>query len=316
MSRDPATALRVSHSKRKRLVLVAAALLGALVVGYAAIELIHWRASQKARRQEDSVLATIRALGGEFALQLSEEMFPLGRIFPGQTAARYRYAIKLRNPLVTDDQLAVLDRLDPDRVAMLDLLCGKLGDPTLARASRFPKLTLLGLGQARSSPAEAWPTNAAGLFTEQGFACLDRLPELETLGLHGPDFTDAALAHLRGANALRVLILYGTRVTGKGLAALGPKPDLTTLKLGGTKCGDADLAALENFPNLEVLDLRDTAITDAGVAQLQSLKRLKLVILAGCPVSDAAVDALKSVRPGLVVGRDDPARVPASNASN
>ncbi len=147
---------------------------------------------REARLRESSAVAALRSLGGEVADRLVE-LVPLGSLFPGSSAAPYRLAIKLRDPGVTDDRLAVLDDLDAERVSELDVIDCVVGDATLARAGRFGKLTLLALGQARNSKDESWPTGPTGLLTEAGFAHLDRLPDLQIVGLHGPDVTDRRL---------------------------------------------------------------------------------------------------------------------------
>jgi hypothetical protein len=262
------------------------------------------------RRREAGAVETLRGLGFRIEDQFVEEDFPLGRMLPG--AARYRYVMRLERPRVTDDELAVLDRLDPDRVATISMLNAEVGDATLRRAARFPHMTLLALGQAIHNPWDPWPTRPSGRMTDAGFAPLAHMTELRTVGLHGPDVTDAALASLSDARKLRELILYGSRVTGAGLAALGPKPELIRLKVGGTRIGDADLAVLGQFPALEELDLRETAVTDAGLARLQALPRLKRLWLGGCNVTDEAVANLKRARPLLAVDRSARPKPPSN----
>src|SRR5579883_55806 len=300
MNRNQAAPVFSVVGRRTRRIEIAVALL-VLLVGCAGFSIVQYRRATAARLREAGAVAALRSLGGEIVNRLIE-LVPLGSLVPGSGAAPFRLAIKLRAPGVTDDHLAVLDDLAADRVSELDFLNCAAGDATLARAGRFRGLTLLALRQARNSEDEPWPTGPTGLLTEAGFVHLDRLPDLEIVGLHGPDVTDRALAHLRGARNLRILILYGSRVTGAGLAALGPKPELSTLKLGGTRFGDDDLPALAQFSSLETLDLRETAVTDAGLRWLKSLPRLKRLSLEGCAVSDAAVGVLIQARPGLAVG--------------
>jgi len=263
MNGNQVTSVFLVVGQRKRCFLVAGTLL-ALAVSFTSVAVLRYVMSSAARLRESSAVAALRSLGGELE---DQPTLPLGTLLPGAGAAGYRFAIRLRNPSVTDDRLAVLDEFDADRVASLDLLNCAVGDVTLARVGRFQRLTLLGLGRARNRIEEPWPTGPIGLLTEAGFVHLARLPDLQTVGLHGPDVTDRALVHLAGARKLRVLILYGSRVTGAGLASLGPKPELSTLKLGGTRFVDDDLAALELFPSLETLDLRETAVTDDRDAQ-------------------------------------------------
>jgi hypothetical protein len=272
-----------------------------LLASYSAISVVQHRRLHTRRLREARIVSALHLLGAEVQEHIVEEFVPFGRVLPGRSGARYAYAIKSRNPAVTDRDLAVLDQFDADRVFYLDVVNCRVGDATLARAGRFEKLILLGMGPSRNNSKEPWPSGPTGLMTDAGFVHLERMPYLETVGLHGPDVTDRALAHLAGARKLRVLILYGSRVTAAGLTALGPKPALVTLKLGGTHFDDDDLAALAQFPSLETLDLRETAVTDAGLPRFKALTHLKVLILAGCAVSDEAVDELIKSRPGLVV---------------
>ncbi len=285
---------------RQRLVIMFSVF--SLFVACAGFSIVQYRRATAARLREVAVVARFRSLGGE-VVDRPGELLPLGRWIPGGRAAPSGLAIKLRVTDVRDDDLTALDNLAADRVSEIDFINCAAGDATLARVGRFRKLTLLALGRARNSKEESWPTGPIGLLSESGFVHLDRLPDLEIVGLHGPDVTDPALAHLQSAWKLRTLILYGSRVTGAGLAALGPKPDLVTLKLGGTRIGDDDLAVLTLFPALETLDLRETAVTDAGLPRLKALSRLKRLSLESCAVSDAAVGALIRAKPGLAVGR-------------
>ena len=197
MNRDVVKPEYFIAGRRKRRIVIAGAVLG-LAVTFAGVAIFQHGRSRAARRREARAVAALRSLGAEVEDQLT---FPLGVLLPGTGAAGYRFAVRLRNRSVTDNRLAVLDEFDADRVGSLDLLNCAVGDLTLARAGRFHRLTLLGLGQARKSQAEPWPTGPTGLLSEAGFVHLARMPDLQTVGLHGPDVTDLALVHLAGAGS-------------------------------------------------------------------------------------------------------------------
>ena len=192
MNPDHATSVLSVSGRRRRWVVVAVTLLS-LLVGCAGFSIVQYRRTSAARLREARAVASLRSLGGEI-VDRPIELLPLGGLFPGSGVAPFRLAIKLRHPGVTDDHLAVLDDFAADRVSELDFINCVAGDATLARAGRFRKLTLLGLGQARNRKDEPWPTGPTGLLTDAGFEYLDRLPDLEIVGLHGPDVTDRALA--------------------------------------------------------------------------------------------------------------------------
>ena len=184
-SRNPAMSRFLNVGKWKRHFLITGVLIVAATLTSVAV--IQYNMFIAARLREGTAVAAVRSLGGEIE---DQPVAPFGPLLAGIGAGGYRFAIKLRNPAVTDDQLAALDDLGADRVASLDLLNCAIGDATLVPTGRFDRLTLLGLGQARNSKAEPWPSGPAGLLTETGFVHLARLPELETVGLHGPDVTD------------------------------------------------------------------------------------------------------------------------------
>ncbi len=128
MSPDHATSIFSAAGRRRRRVAIGVALLS-LLVGCAGFSIVEYRRASAARLREARAVAALRSLGGELEDQPTA---PFGQLLPGTGAAGYRFAVRLRNPDVTDDQLALLNEFDTDRVGSLDLLNCAVGDATLA----------------------------------------------------------------------------------------------------------------------------------------------------------------------------------------
>jgi hypothetical protein len=139
-----------------------------------------------------------------------------------------------------------------------------------------------------------------------GLAPLAKLPEIEWIGLHASDITEADLEHLKGLTKLRRLGLTDTRlsdeslkrlagmtqleilylqenpITDAGLDHLQRMTKLKELGLGLTKITDAGLKRLKPFRELQVLDLHRLNITSDGLKHLKALPRLHKLSLTGC----------------------------------
>ena len=156
----------------------------------------------------------------------------------------------------------------------------------------------------------------AGRTAGIGLAPLERLPEIEWIGLHDSDITDAELEHLKGLTklkrlglahlgftdasleriagmtALEILFLMENPVTDAGLDHLQKMTKLKQLGLGLTKITDAGLAKLVVFKELETLDLQGLKITEAGLAHLAALTHMQALDLHDC----VGVRDLKALR--------------------
>ena len=125
---------------------------------------------------------------------------------------------------------------------------------------------------------------------------LKQLTGLRRLSLNGSKITDPSL--LEKLTQLEHLGLLGTPVSDTFLAQLKGLTRLKTLDLGGTHITDAGLLHLESFSSLEELNLNETRVTDAGLAYLRRLPSLNGLGLAGTRVSDIGLMHLKAL-PGL-----------------
>lgn len=99
------------------------------------------------------------------------------------------------------------------------------------------------------------------LVTDDGLACLARIP----FPLH--------------------LTLSRTKVTDRGIARLGAVPDLRSLHLRDTAVTDKGCVTMVKFRALEDLNLSRTAVTDKGCAELAKVKSLERVIVAETTVT-------------------------------
>jgi len=109
---------------------------------------------------------------------------------------------------------------------------------------------------------EAFQTgaDANGGITDAAGAILARHPNLKSLTLSRPEFTDAILPPLAKAPAIEELVLEFDHHDAAGLAVLKSFPQLRKLRLGGYRQGTpvdaARLAALHELPAIEEIDIR------------------------------------------------------------
>lgn len=128
--------------------------------------------------------------------------------------------------------------------------------------------------------------------TDEDFAELMDLTELETLRADGTPLTGKGLAHLQGLSNLVQLHLGHTKITDEGLRYVGNLHGLKFLNLQATQIGDAGVAHLRNLTNMEGLDLSDTQITDDALAHLTSMERLKRLVLERTQITDRGLEQL------------------------
>jgi Leucine-rich repeat (LRR) protein len=146
----------------------------------------------------------------------------------------------------------------------------------------------------------------AGKTAGIGLAPLAKLPEIEWIGLHLSDITEADLDHLKGLTKLRrlgladikltddglrrieglatleILFLMENPITDAGLDHLRRMTKLQELGLGQTKVTDAGLEKVAAFKEMQVLGLQQLKITTAGLGHLKPLTRLERLNLSGC----------------------------------
>jgi Leucine-rich repeat (LRR) protein len=146
----------------------------------------------------------------------------------------------------------------------------------------------------------------AGKTAGIGLAPLEKLPEIEWIGLHDSDISEAELDHLKGLAKLRrlglahlklddaslkrievlttieILFLMENLITDAGLDHLRKMTKLKELGLGQTKVADAGMERVAAFKELQTLGLQELKITDAGLERLKALTKLQKLDLTHC----------------------------------
>jgi Leucine-rich repeat (LRR) protein len=128
-----------------------------------------------------------------------------------------------------------------------------------------------------------------------GLAPLAKLPEIEWIGLHLSDISEADLEHLKGLTKLRRLGLADVKLTDAGLKRI---EDLTTLEilfLMENPITDAGLDHLQKMTKLKELGLGQTGITDAGLERLKTFKDLQTLRLQQLKITEAGLGHLKAL---------------------
>jgi hypothetical protein len=132
--------------------------------------------------------------------------------------------------------------------------------------------------------------------TNNSLRALSDIDNLQSLGLHGTQITDAGLVHLKGLN-LKELTIPKSAQTDLGLkhylAAIEPRSVLYLRDWGGVT--DAGLVHLKGLIKLEELNLASTRITDAGLVHLKGLTNLQELYLTVTKITDAGLVHLKGL---------------------
>ncbi|MBW3543808.1 MAG: hypothetical protein KY476_26465, partial [Planctomycetes bacterium] len=108
------------------------------------------------------------------------------------------------------------------------------------------------------------------MISDNGFARIASLGELEQLYLGESSVSDKALVHVRDLKALKVLDLLKTRVTDDGMPHLTRLRNLSLLNLQGTRVTDAGVEPLKSLTGLGQLTLRETRVTEAGKSDFEA----------------------------------------------
>ncbi len=95
------------------------------------------------------------------------------------------------------------------------------------------------------------------------------VPHLVSLDLSATGISDAAIAHLAGAENLRLIRLAETAVTDAATETLATLPRLESVNLYGTKVTDEGVLKLAALPNLKRLYLWRTEVSEEAIAALR-----------------------------------------------
>lgn len=119
--------------------------------------------------------------------------------------------------------------------------------------------------------------------TDETFALLTGLTELERLSTDGIQLTDAGYKHFAAFQKLKTLAFFhpafrSKDFTGSGLAELKALPKLESLTFAGSTAGDVALEAIGQLTQLKGFRTWHTAQTQAGNANLAKLSLTSLRI--------------------------------------
>lgn len=128
-----------------------------------------------------------------------------------------------------------------------------------------------------------------------GLAPLAKLPEVEWIGLHASDITEADLEHLKGLTKLSRLGLADIRLSDAGLKRLAGMTQLEILYLMENPITDAGLDHLQRLTKLKELGLGQTKITDAGLERLKPFKDLQVLDVQRLNITSYGLKHLKAL---------------------
>lgn len=140
--------------------------------------------------------------------------------------------------------------------------------------------------------------------TDDALLYLQRMTQLQSLGLDFTAVSDAGLVRLRGLTGLQRLSLAGTDISDAGLIHLRGLSQLQSLELFSTQVTDAGLENFRGMNQLQKLDLEFTQVTDSGLVHIKGLPQLKDISLSGTEVSARAIEELRKDRPGGMIEGD------------
>jgi Leucine-rich repeat (LRR) protein len=135
----------------------------------------------------------------------------------------------------------------------------------------------------------------AGKTAGIGLAPLAKLPEIEWIGLHLSDITEADLEYLKGLTKLRRLGLADIRLTDTGMKRLEGMTTLEILYLMENPITDAGLDHIQMLTKLKELGLGQTKITDTGLEKLKVYKDLQTLGLQQLKITTAGLEHLKGM---------------------
>jgi hypothetical protein len=109
--------------------------------------------------------------------------------------------------------------------------------------------------------------------TNNGLQFLESLSKLQSLHLQSPGaaVTDDVFAKVRHLTNLEYLILYGVNVSGSGLEHLGQLKKLEVLALVGTNVSDRNLSNFPPLLQLKEVRLYKTPVTRDGIQELSRI---------------------------------------------
>ncbi len=140
-------------------------------------------------------------------------------------------------------------------------------------------------------------------FTDADLKQLNGLAKLNTLELGGTSISDDGLSCLRDIKGLERIFLQGSQISGVGFRHLSEQRNLSWMDLRDSRFADAGMVHLNKFRTLRLLHLDRTLITDTGLAHLENLTSLRSLRLCGTRVTDDGAAKLRKALPDCDIVR-------------
>lgn len=147
-------------------------------------------------------------------------------------------------------------------------------------------------------------TNMEGLhltkieISDAGLRHIAEFKNLRTLLISEVEITDEGLKTLAKSKTLRKLHLHESKVTDAGLRYLQPLESLQVLGLPKAQIADSTLRILHEIDKLNLIDtsdLRGTQVTDTGLRELAGRDEIKTLNLQNTAITDAGLDVIATL---------------------
>ncbi len=137
--------------------------------------------------------------------------------------------------------------------------------------------------------------------TDDSFAFIDGLEELETAAINGLKLSDAGFQHFAKLKSLKKLTLwhcFNKQFNGSGSASLAELPKLEYYACDGSTFNDEGLKACAKLKQVTTLHFHHTMATDAGFVHLKGMENLKELMLStqfSLRIGDPALEAIAEI---------------------
>jgi len=167
--------------------------------------------------------------------------------------------------------------------------------PTLAKWPRLDELSFFNSLLKALPNWEDWEESA---LTDADLPAIDKLTNLKSLGLCGPDVSGKKIAQMRLLSSLETLKLKRIGDQQALLDALPQHDNIKEIWLVGQNTTDEQLKSLTGMDNLETLRIRGSRLTPASLATFMQMKALKYLWLDRNSWSEADKERFKKAIPG------------------
>jgi len=170
-----------------------------------------------------------------------------------------------------------------DEIARVYVKLPAADDATLRRLCKMPSVGAIEILDARKC-------------SDEGFASLKELPDLQNLILGKCPLTEKDAAALGTLRSLNVLFVGESKLTDASFAGFKKLVNLKILDVSDAPLSDKSAAILLGMKKLEELNLSGTKFGDPGAIELTEMAKLRLIRLNRTNVTRKGIDALEEAR--------------------